>query len=79
MRAQGIISDIVLNVRRAKQHFTFSELFGMMQGTQVDEVNWEEFSFALKLVVATGEVKSTLPVYSTQFADCAIFCPGKMR
>lgn len=79
MRAQGIISDIVLNVNKAKKNFTFPELFGMLDGSMEEKVNWEEFLFALKLVVATGEVKSTVPVFSTQFSDCGVFSPGKAR
>lgn len=75
MKAQGIISDIVLNVRRGKQHFTVFELWVMTLGSNPG-LNWFEFEYALKLTIATGEVKSTLPFLSAQFNDCAILTPG---
>ena len=74
MKAQGIISDIVLNVRRGKQHFTFHELLGMTQESN-PQMTWTQFETALKLTVMTGEVNCSVPVKSS-LIDLAIFTPG---
>ena len=74
MKAQGIISDVVLNVRRGKQHFTYHELQGMTAESNPG-MEWYEFDYALKLVVCTGEVKSTVEI-GPRFVDAAIFTPG---
>ena len=48
--AQGILSDIILNVRRSKQNFTFFELQGMTEESNPG-ITWDEFYTALKLAV----------------------------
>lgn len=73
-KAQGIISDIVLNVRRGKQNFTFHELQGMTEESNPG-MTWKQFENALRLVVSTGEILSSVSPNSS-LIDMAIFTPG---
>lgn len=73
--AQGIISDIILNVRRGKQNFTFFELQGMTEESNPG-LTWDEFHAAIKLTVLTGEVLCSVSVNSN-LVDIAIFTPGR--
>ncbi len=80
MKAQGIISDILLNVRRGKCHFTFHELLAMT--TEYNpSLTWDEFKAAVMLTVLTGEVKSSVPIKdigtAQDIVSTTVFSPGK--
>lgn len=75
MKAQAIVSDIVLNVRRGKRSFTFRELYEMREGSQRTEVTGRMFETALKLVVLTGEVLCSMPPGS-DLMEVAFYTPG---